>query len=150
MTDGLLSPAVVCMDGALWLYYVSFKNGELKLRKAELNDEYLPVSDTECKVNNIPDGFRVWHIEMKEDASGGFWGLFLMRQKAGSVFKLYHAEMEKGTGVWTLVRECPIPESVREVMLHPYKSCYTPDFSRIMLGFKDKKSVWCMKVIENK
>lgn len=150
MTDGLLSPAVVCSDGVLWMYYVSFKNGELQLRKAELNDEYLPVSDTECKVNNIPDGFRVWHIEMKENASGGLLGLFLMRQKAGSVFKLYHAEMEKGAGVWTLVRECPIPKSVKERMRHPYKCCYFPDFGRIMLSFKDKKSVWCMKIIENK
>lgn len=148
----ILSPAALICGEDLLVYYVKYakpNQTELILSRFSSNGYHLLESLT-MKVENEPSDYYIWHIGIynADDYGKGvingdrMKGLFLYQhRKKKTNLKLFHAV---SAGVesckWEIREEVTMPDSKKDSIWFPYKSCYNPQTMKILLSFRDKKS----------
>lgn len=153
-TEGLLSPAVYSDDdGSCYMLYVNRTKTGSDLIRVKLDGNMCYHSKVTVKCNGIPQGYYVWHIgishkDFQTDSSKyNIEGLFLLRNmKDSSKFELYYAHNDKQDTEWFIKSKCIIPTAVQELMFIPYKSCFVPLSNKILFGYRDLKSRYCLCV----
>lgn len=157
--DKILSPAILYDEqGVLGLYYVSTLHGTYSLVSTNPSGSIGHL--TQHCILGAPDDYYLWHIgitkvkDIHNDKTDSIElsGLFLFKSKlAGGGMKLFETRNNGLEPVWNIVREVEMPQSIKEIMTFPYKSCYIPKQNgNILLSFRDKKSRNRMIVLNNK
>ena len=137
----LLSPAFFTYDNNLYLMFPDYFNSNNSLLVYRVNDCLVVKDSFVMKCKNVPDGYGIWHIDVKND-DNQIKGLFLLKDtKRGKVFKLYLARLiEFKKGIWELESEIVISKNIERIKMHLYKSTFIPNTKEILLSLKDKKS----------
>lgn len=157
--DKILSPAMVFNDnGELTVYYVSTLNGMFRLvsTKAEKGINQL----VENHIVGAPDDFYLWHIgitKIKDIKTGDsdshlLAGLFLFESKnKNGEMKLFETRNDGKETDWHIIKEIEMPDSIKDIIAFPYKSCYIPNTDgKILLSFRDRKSRNRMIILNSK
>lgn len=143
----VLSPAVLLTDAKLLMYHVHTDKRDSRLVLNEFDiTTYHRICDKTLSIENEPLGYYLWHIGINSSDYGKriesatcTRGLFIyVDQKDNKHLKLFTAESADGYH-WQIVSEVEIPESLRQLIKFPYKSCYNPQNGGILLSFRDKK-----------
>jgi hypothetical protein len=146
--DGLLSPAIVEIDSICYMYYVSYKNKKLQLKRGVLNSDFMMEQSVSCKCNNTSEGWNLWHIGMRRNKQE-YQGLFLFREENGTKFKLQYAVLDAKSLEWNIICDIKIPQEIDEIVKIPYKSCFVPgEDKKILLSFRDINAVYGLCIIE--
>lgn len=137
----LLSPAFFTSENNIVLAFPDFFNSNDSLLGYCITDSLTVKDPFVMKCINVPDGYGIWHIDVKNDGNQ-IKGLFLLKDiKKGRDFKLFFSRMvEVNKGIWELEREIVIPKSIDRIKMHLYKSSFIPNSEDIILSIKDKKS----------
>lgn len=146
--DGLLSPAVLCIENEKYLFYVSYIHGELSLVMTNMSNEM--VIDDSSKKHILPknDEWNIWHFDVKSTEDGIVF-LLLQRSKIDKKkFKLQKGTFDLASQSVALCGDIVIPDEIKDVMAFPYKSCIIPDSNKILLSFRDINNVYVTKAIE--
>lgn len=136
--DPLLSPAffVVREDGrdTIQMIHVNRQGNQSILIRSELDENMHVIESYPQKCIGLPAGYYVWHISV---AYGNgrkmgtikepLFGLFLLRnEKQSSDFKLFLSK-SGNVNEWKIGNEVIIPNEIKRIELHPYKSCFVPN-----------------------
>lgn len=141
LDNQLLSPGFFNYGENLFLIFPDYFNCCDSLLVYKLNNSLIPTAMSIMKCKNIPNGYGIWHIDVK-NADNQIIGLFLLREKKkGKDFKLYFAYLSNfDDGIWELGREIIVPKNIERIKMHVYKSTFIPNTKDILLSIKDKKS----------
>lgn len=156
--DKILSPAMVYNEnGELTVYYVSSMNGMFKLVSTKAEGVINQL--TEHHIVGAPEEYFLWHIgiskvkdiQTEECDSNMLAGLFLFESKNTSgKMKLFETRNNGVETDWQIIKEVQMPESIKDIIAFPYKSCYIPKTGgKILLSFRDKKCRNRMIIINN-
>lgn len=148
--DGLLSPAVIAEKEGYFMYFVSSKEGKLKLHRGLLSDKFEMLTDEICKCGNCPENMDLWHIGISKESSG-YKGLFLFRGKSNpGDFQLYSSAYDEVSTTWNIIKRIENPKKLDGIIKIPYKSCFIPNKGGILLSFRDIHSVYGLMVLDDK
>lgn len=146
--DGLLSPAVLCIENVKYLFYVSNIQGELSLVMANISDDMVIDDSSKKLILSKDDEWNIWHFDAKSTKDGIVF-LLLQRSKMDKKkFKLQKGTFNLVSQSVALGGDIVIPDEIKEVMAFLYKSCIIPDSKKILLSFRDINNVYVTKVIE--
>jgi len=146
--DSLLSPAFLFdKHGRCHMYYVSRVDGEFKLAYSKLDESFKPSETSFIQVEDIPEGFNLWHIGMAfndnkdkhEGDSQSLSGLFLLKGFNNS-FRLFKAESGGLGMIWALKNEIIIDKSLQENINFLYKSSFIPGTDKCLISGADKRN----------
>ncbi len=158
-TDPLLSPAVYVEDNGICKYpimvHVNRQKNSSRLVLTELNDDMTIVASRELNCTCIPDDYYVWHIAIAfyEGRKKGLidetkYGLFLLRNSIqADDFKLCYASFVDDN-TWEVKKEVEVPASIKQNILHPYKSCFIANTNEILFSYVDIKHRYRLTIIK--
>ena len=143
----VLSPAVLITDTEMLMYHVHTNKytSQLILNNFNLKN-YKFIEKQILSIESEPKGYYLWHIGVNAadckkniETDSSMRGLFLyVDQKDNKHLKLFMSESVDGS-CWRIASEVMIPESIKQIIKFPYKSCYNPEDGRILLSFRDIK-----------
>lgn len=139
--DLLLSPAFV-KGSSLIMFHADWREGKGHLFKTIVGQDAVLGEKKEVIIKGLEPGLSIWHLDIISiNCTRELQGLFLMRneKKRGIRHRLYYANSFDEGETWAIVKECYYPETVIKEMKFPYKSCFIPGESKIILSFRDKK-----------
>jgi len=146
-TDGLLSPAIIKTENVLYLFYVSYIQNKLVLKKAIITNSMKITSETEVSVVNEHPNWDIWHIDVKYIA-GKIEFLLLQRSKDAKNFKLQKAYFDINNQSVILQDDITLPDELISVTNHVYKSCLIPGKeNKILLNIRDDNAVYITKIL---
>lgn len=146
--DGLLSPAVLCIENVKYLFYVSYIQGELSLVMANMSDDMV-IDDSSKKLIFSKDSeWNIWHFDAKSTKDGIAFLLLQRSKKDKKKFKLQKGTFDLTSQSIVLGGDILIPDDIKDVMAFPYKSCMITDSKKILLSFRDINNVYVTKAIE--
>lgn len=151
-----LSPAIICQDKELLCYYAEWHTNGSGLYLGRIENNLLK-DETIVDIDGVPDGFGIWHMtiqyaeSMSKNAIGKekLIGLFLLRCYDDlDKFKLVVAYSQGKGKKWFTDDEVIIPEKIKKIMKHPYKSCFYMNSNQILLSFVDHKDRYRLALID--
>ena len=144
-----LSPAVILNEESLLMYHVETDKVHSRLVLNKYEKESLKHRDNKVlNISNEPDGFYLWHIGIAVNRGYGklqrendkLEGLFLYTSINNSRnLKLFHAISDDNIN-WRIENEISTPSNLTDIIQFPYKSCFIPNTSKVLLSFRDKKN----------
>ena len=132
--DMLISPAVV--GDSLWCVRMT-ESEKTELSMCALQSDnissYVPVSV------DVPQDWRIWHIDVRQMSSGEIYGLFMLLKNGIDHLESKLAMYKLEKDAWHYQRDIDLPESIWRHIRYVYKSTILPDEKTILCSACDKQ-----------